>query len=167
VAVHEYQVAAAAAMRGDTSTAVARGIRSRLAEMSELQRVGADIRSSQLEALAARAAGDLDTAIERFRAALVLSPPPVGPPYVIPSDELLGGAFTDAGLFTDAEAAYEAAVERRPNRVQALLGLARARAAGGDVAGAAEAYRQRLDSWHAADADHPDLEEVRRGAGSP
>ena len=165
VAVHEYQVAAAAAMRGDTSTAVARRIRSRMAAMSELQRIGAEIRATQLEGLAARSAGDLEGAIERFRAALVLAPPPVGPPYVIPSEELLGEALIEAGLFAEAEAAYEAALTRRPNRVQALLGLARARAAGGDGAGAAEAYRQLLGSWHAADPNHPDLAEVRRGAG--
>jgi serine/threonine-protein kinase PknG len=162
-AVHEYQVAAAAAMRGDTSTVVARRIRSRMGEMPELQRIGAEIRAAQLEGLAARAAGDLERAIESFRATLSLAAPPSGPPYVIPSEELLGETLMMVGRHREAQEAYENALTRRPNRVQALLGLARARAAGGDRAGAAEAYGRLLASWHRADPDHPDLPEARRG----
>ncbi len=163
-AAHEYQVAAAAALRGDTSTAVARRIRAGMPEMPELQRAGAEIRASQLEGLAARAAGDLDRAIEKFRAAHLLAPQPVGPPYVIPSDELLGETLIAAGLHSEAVAAFQGALARRPNRAQAILGLARARAAAGDSAGAAETYRILVDSWH-PEADHPALEEVRRGSG--
>jgi tetratricopeptide (TPR) repeat protein len=140
-ATHQYQVAAARAMRGDTSTVVARRIRADMAPGSRLAqagasddaRRGAEIRAAQLEGLAARAAGNLDRAIERFRVAADLQAmlPPVGPPYVIPSEELLGEALNQAGRYAEAESAFKEAVARRPNRRQALAGLARARAGGG------------------------------------
>ena len=44
----------------------------------------------------------------------------------------------------------------------ALIGLARARVAAGDVAGATAAYDQFLDLWKHADADLPLLAEARR-----
>jgi hypothetical protein len=47
-----------------------------------------------------------------------------------------------------------------------LLGLARARAAAGNRAGAADAYRVLLDNWQHADADVAVLAEVRRGAAA-
>lgn len=132
-ATHRYQVAAARAMQGDTSTVVARGIRSDAVGRPEDARRGAEIRATQLEGLAARAAGDLERAIDRFRVAAELQAalPPVGPPYIIPSEELLGEALNQAGRYAEAEAAFKDALARRPNRMQALAGLAQARAGGG------------------------------------
>lgn len=47
-----------------------------------------------------------------------------------------------------------------PGRSSALLGLARAHAATGDRAAAADAYRALLDNWQHADADLAVLDEV-------
>jgi tetratricopeptide (TPR) repeat protein len=89
---------------------------------------------------------------------------PLGPPTTLRTEELLGRARLKAGRPRDAVAAYERALQLTPNRSQALLGLARARQAAGDMAGAGEAYRRLLDNWRHADADLPALAEVRSGA---
>ena len=91
---------------------------------------------------------------------------PIGPPFNLRLEELLGQARLKAGRPREAIAAYERALKLTPNRSNALLGLARARRAAGDRAGAAEAYRRLLDNWSHADADAPALKEAREGAGS-
>jgi methanethiol S-methyltransferase len=65
-----------------------------------------------------------------------------------------------------AAAAYERALAATPNRSAALLGLARARTAASDAAGARAAYAQLAANGRRADADLPALAEVRRGAGA-
>ena len=91
---------------------------------------------------------------------------PVGPPPTLRLEELLGAARLKAGRAQDAVTAYELALKLTPNRSPALLGLARARHAAGDAAGAADAYRKLLDNWRTADADVPALEEVRTRAAA-
>jgi len=91
---------------------------------------------------------------------------PVGPPTTLRTEELLGEAQLKAGRPREAIAAYERALQLTPNRSTALLGLARARHAAGDEAGAADAYRKLLDNWRDADPDLPALAEARSGAGT-
>jgi cytochrome c-type biogenesis protein CcmH/NrfG len=76
--------------------------------------------------------------------------------------ELLGESLLRAGRAQDAAAAYERALQLTPKRASALLGLARAKRAAGDSAGASAAYRQLLANWHAADPGIPGLDEARR-----
>lgn len=90
--------------------------------------------------------------------------PARGPALYLPTHELLGAALLDAGRPAEAVTAYEVALSRRPNRSNALLGLARARAAAGDAAGSADAYRQLAENWRGADPDLVALEEVRGGS---
>jgi tetratricopeptide (TPR) repeat protein len=94
----------------------------------------------------------------------VASRAPVGPPPTLRLEELLGQARLKAGKPREAVAAYEKALKLTPNRSPVLLGLARARRAAGDAAGAADAYRKLLENWKSADRDLPELAEVRDGA---
>jgi tetratricopeptide (TPR) repeat protein len=94
------------------------------------------------------------------------SQPPVGPPPTLRTDELLGQARLRAGRARDAVAAFERALQQTPNRSPVLLGLARARSAAGDAAGAADAYRKLLENWRDADRDLPALKEARERVGA-
>ncbi|MBS0556421.1 MAG: hypothetical protein JSR27_03290 [Proteobacteria bacterium] len=87
-----------------------------------------------------------------------------GPPVPLkPPHELLGEQLLRAGKPVQAVAEFEAALKTAPNRSLSLLGLARAQAAAHDAASAAT-YRKLLANWHAADADVPDMAEVKAGA---
>ena len=79
----------------------------------------------------------------------------------------MGEARLKAGKTREAVAAYERALKLTPQRTAALLGLARARQAAGDRAGAAEAYRRLLDNWQRADASLPALQEAKERTASP
>jgi len=91
---------------------------------------------------------------------------PVGPPTTLRTEELLGEARLKAGKPREAIAAFERGLALTPNRSAALLGLARARQAAGDAAGAAEAYGKLLENWRDADPDLPALAEARSRAGA-
>ena len=87
-----------------------------------------------------------------------------GPPVPFkPPHELLGEQLLRAGKPAQAIIAFEAALKTAPNRSLSLLGLARAQAAAHDAAAAAT-YRKLLANWHAADADVPDMAQVKAGA---
>jgi predicted Zn-dependent protease len=122
----------------------------------------------QLEALAAGARSDhagMLAGLEATARASDALPPPIGPPSSLPTHELLGKALLEAGRPAEAAAAFERALELRPNRSTALLGLARARGAAGDMAGAVSAYQELNANWGGADPGLEALPEVRSGAG--
>ena len=88
---------------------------------------------------------------------------PVGRPHPVkPSHELYGELLLEIGRPNDAAAQFDRALWRGANRALATLGLARARAATGDKAGARESYKRLLQIWAHADPS-PELEEARRG----
>ena len=162
-----YQRAAAALlMHSDTlpAAAAARAFREALAAGPAdpvLQRLAA-----QLEALVIRGRGDDAAYLAALQAQQPASRVPrrrsmTPQPTLVVSEEL-GAALLRAGRAPEAVAAYEQALEDRPNRAAALLGLARARAAAGDAAGAREAYARLAAVWARADADLPTLVEVRQ-----
>ena len=76
---------------------------------------------------------------------------PVGFPMTQPLTEMLAAALFDARRFAEAAAVYERALAERPNRSAALLGLARAKTAAGDAAGATAAYARLAANWKRAD----------------
>jgi tetratricopeptide (TPR) repeat protein len=158
-----YQRAAGSAMRGDPNSEVAVRAYREGAEPGS----GAGFLTDQLDALAAGARGDTAAMLAGLAEAATAEErmPPVGPPSFLPSHELLGQALLEAGGAGEAVAAFERALERRPNRSPALLGLARARAAAGDRTGAAEAYRELLGNWERADPDLAPLAEARAAVG--
>jgi tetratricopeptide (TPR) repeat protein len=88
-----------------------------------------------------------------------------GPPVPFkPPRELLGRQLLQAGQAAQAVVEFQAALKKAPNRSLNLLGLAWAQSAAHDSAAAAATYRQLLANWHAADADLPELAEVRAHA---
>lgn len=161
-----YQRGAGAAMRGEAAAAeeAARAFRDAEASLPEGSPPGSvALAARQLEALAAGARGDRVAMLAGLQEAAGVAqalPPPVGPPSMLPTEELLGDALLEAGRPAEAAAAYEKSLALRPNRSAALRGLARARAAAGDEAGAAAAYDELAANWRAAD---PGLEAGTRG----
>jgi tetratricopeptide (TPR) repeat protein len=78
--------------------------------------------------------------------------------------ELFGEALLGAGKPKDALAQFEKALDDRPNRALALLGAARAAKAAGDTEKARLRYGALAELWKDADANLPDLAEVKAGA---
>ena len=90
-----------------------------------------------------------------------------GPPAVAkPAHEMLGELLLQVGKPAEAVAEFEFALTRAPRRACSLLGLARAHRGAGDVAAARAAYGELASIWQVADADLPDLDEVRRAASA-
>ena len=78
--------------------------------------------------------------------------------------EIAAELLIDQGRFAEAVAAYDDALAYVPGHWIARLGRARALACLGDKAGARAAYAELLAQWPHADADLPDLAEVKSGA---
>jgi len=116
---------------------------------------GRGLLSLQLRALRARARGDSAEWRTILRRAVEVESDgeAVGPPLALVSHDLLAASLLAAGDAGEAAKLYEVSLERRPRRPIALLGLAHARAAAGDEAGAAAAYATLREVWHNADAD--------------
>jgi hypothetical protein len=87
-----------------------------------------------------------------------------GPAMERPVRELLGEALLAAGKPKEALARFEADLYARPNRALALLGAARAAKAAGDPHTARAHYVALAELWKDADADLPELAEVKAGA---
>jgi tetratricopeptide (TPR) repeat protein len=87
-----------------------------------------------------------------------------GPAVETPYPQHLGDLLLEAGRPKEALAAYDAALNRYPNHVPALLAAARAAKAAGDQATARERYAVIATQWKAADANNPLLAEVQTGA---
>jgi tetratricopeptide (TPR) repeat protein len=155
-------------MRADTAglAAGAAAFRSMVGVRAGPGRRGLDVMATELEAFVALGRGDseLATVLLTRAGAMTDSVPPVGPPFVLSARQLLGARYLKAGRPRDAADQYELALAQTPNRSNALLGLARARAAMGDHTAAAASYRSLMSNWSTADPDLPALDEVRRGA---
>ena len=121
-----------------------------------------------LEARIELAEGHHDRAIARAKSAAALEDGlnyEFGPPDVAkPAHELLGEMLLESGRPADARKEFEAALDRYPGRALSLLGLARAASKAGDAAAAKDAYARLAAIWSRADADLPELAEVRREA---
>jgi tetratricopeptide (TPR) repeat protein len=101
-----------------------------------------------LEGWMAHASHDDTQAISLLRQAAELEgstpKPPVTPAPTLPAPELLGDLLLEIGRSDEALSAYRQSLQRFPRRFNGALGVARALAAKGDKAGAADAYRQLL-----------------------
>jgi tetratricopeptide (TPR) repeat protein len=163
-----YQAAIGAILQGDTVAPVIAAFRRDIAERSgdQTPRGLLAVTRLQLDAMLASARGDPATAIDLLVLAVQEEDEisPVGPPTVLPTLEWLGDALLAAERAAEAADAYEAALQRWPNRARSLIGLARARHALGDADGSAAAWRKLLEAWHGADAELPELDEARRDA---
>ena len=123
------------------------------------------IMQHEVEALAARLAGDLEGALEHAARATEIEEtqdPPSGPTYPMkPSHELRGELLLAAGKTEKARAQFEMSLTRTPNRTASLLGLARAATALGDTEAADRAWATLATFLTEADAEVPYLDEVR------
>ena len=158
-----YFTGLAALQRGDVARADSMAA---LLRARPVRSATARIPAAQLEALALARRGQRDSAIARLAALAAVhdSAPPIGPPYVVPTAELLGDLLLQANRPADAATAYERALRMCPSRAVSLLGLARARWKAADPAGSAKAYRELLAIWDEADHDLAELAEARGGA---
>jgi len=151
--------------------ALARKAREGLAARTQSEHEG-DLRPAiaimerELSALIQLGSGYQDDAIQTLRAAArseLELPPPLGLPEPLkPAPELLGEVLVDAGRPREAIEPFGQALRRHPNRSLSLLGLARARAALGELDAARRHYRELLANFNEADGDLPEVEEARR-----
>jgi len=85
----------------------------------------------------------------------------ISPGPIAPARELLGEMLLEAGQAKDALTAFEATVQKEPNRFRGAYGAARAAEAQGDRAAAAKYYRQVLVIAKASDSERPELKRAR------
>jgi predicted Zn-dependent protease len=91
---------------------------------------------------------------------------PSGPPDLIkPAYEFYGEVLLAVNKPTQAAEQFTISLKRMPNRALSLLGLARARVAQKDTAGATRAYRELSEIWAQADPTIPAVREVRTFLG--
>ncbi|MEO8228072.1 MAG: hypothetical protein ABI637_11590 [Gemmatimonadota bacterium] len=158
VRIARFQAGYAAAMRGDTATAMsaARSMRANLDALPATAPLRAllTLTTAEIEATCAVKRGDTERAIVLLREAARIdgASTPSGPTWYPPPSELLGAVLArSAAHEREAASVYESGLAARPNRSEAWLGLAGARAASGDRAGAAKATAALRKNWHAAD----------------
>jgi tetratricopeptide (TPR) repeat protein len=120
------------------------------AELDGLIRLGKNDRAGALAALARGAQ------LEAKR------PRPVARPYPIkPAGELYAEILLGTGDTAAAVTQFKASLARTPGRAASLLGLARAASLAGPRAEAVKAAKDFLAAWHLADADRPEVKEMR------
>jgi tetratricopeptide (TPR) repeat protein len=89
-------------------------------------------------------------------------PRPVARPYPIkPAGELYAEILLGTGDTAAAVTQFKASLARTPGRAASLLGLARAASVAGPRADASKAAKDFLAAWHLADADRPEMNEMR------
>ena len=118
-----------------------------------------DPRWTYYAALAAHGQGDLEPAVELYRAHLAASP------SYAAAHLRLGDALLDLGRPEEARAAYARALELEPESAAALYGLGRAAAASGDDRQAVERFLAVLDLAPAANAVAYQLGQAYRRLG--
>ena len=99
------------------------------------------VAAKRAQAHSVRDTGSIGDAIEATRALADAGErePAYGPAFWTPPREELGDLFVRSHRFAEAEAAFRAALERRPNRLHALRGLEESARSAGDLRAAAEA----------------------------
>jgi tetratricopeptide (TPR) repeat protein len=99
-----------------------------------------------------RAAADAEDATDKS----AISPGPIAP-----ARELLGEMLLEAGNAKDALIAFEATMQKEPNRFRGAFGAARAAEALGNKAAAAKYYRQVITIAKDSDNQRPELKRAR------
>ena len=89
----------------------------------------------------------------------------ISPGPLAPARELFGYMLLEAGKPTEALVAFEATMQKEPNRFRGLYGGASAAAAAGDRAKAAAYYTTLLDVAKESDTERPELEQAHKFLG--
>ena len=109
--------------------------------------------------------GQFDAAVALMQQATKLEEemsPPSGPPDLIkPSHEIFGEILLKAGRAKEAQAQFDIALQRQPNRARSLLGAARAAASAGSHDVARLYYDKLSNVWKEADRNLAELREVQ------
>jgi tetratricopeptide (TPR) repeat protein len=125
----------------------------------------AAIMAAELEGLRHLARGERSAAIVALGRAAMLEarrPKPIARPYPIkPAGELYAETLLDVGQPSAAVAEFRKALARTPRRAASLLGLARAANKAGQHDEAGKAAQEFLAVWHRADADRPEIAEMK------
>jgi tetratricopeptide (TPR) repeat protein len=87
------------------------------------------------------------------------------PFYIRPVGENEATALLRSKDYAGAKAAYESALQERPNSGFGLYGLARVKELEGDAAGARASYEAFLKAWPSADAALPEVAHARTVVG--
>jgi len=123
-----------------------------------------DIQRASVNAWIAYAEGKTDDAIRQMRSAAdredATEKLPVTPGAIIPARELLGEMLLDAKRPSFALEAFESSLKLAPQRLNSLLGAARAAQSAGDVGRAKRYYSQVLASCPHPSTDRPYLREA-------
>jgi tetratricopeptide (TPR) repeat protein len=85
----------------------------------------------------------------------------ISPGPIAPARELLGEMLLEAGNARDALAAFEATMQKEPNRFRGAFGAARAAETLGNKAAAAKYYKQLLTIAKDSDNQRPELKRAR------
>jgi hypothetical protein len=117
----------------------------------------------ELSARADQLRGKDPEAVLRQAVTLEEKEPPTGPAGSVTARERLGELLLAQQKFSPALTEFKKSLELHPRRSRSLLGAARAAAGAKDPA-AADYFRALADNWSQADADTPDLAEVRAAA---
>ncbi len=125
----------------------------------EIQRIAA-------EAWLAYESGDSEGALELARQAAELESTteknPVTPGEALPARELYGDMLLAAGRHEEAIQAYEATLDRSPNRFNSLYGAGRAAELAGDAEAAGTYYGKLLEICSGPTGERPELEHARQ-----
>ncbi|MBZ5560330.1 MAG: tetratricopeptide repeat protein [Acidobacteriia bacterium] len=125
----------------------------------------AQIMSVELDGLRRLSRGDQAGALAALAQAAAMEsrrPKPIARPYPIkPAHEFYGEILLGTGDAAKAVTEFETALARSPRRAVPLLGLARAYEVLGRHADAQRTAKEFLQVWHLADADRPELAEMR------
>ena len=124
-----------------------------------------DVQRQAAAAWIARAEGKTDEAVRLMRAAVALEDStekhPVTPSPVVPARELLGDMLLDVNQPGQALVEFEASAARDPNRLNGLLGAARAAELSGNAAKARALYGRAVALCDPADGERPELRHAK------
>jgi tetratricopeptide (TPR) repeat protein len=124
------------------------------------------MQAREAAALAAQTAGDVDGAVREMNEAVAIEDSIDSlsqPPYpIIPAHELYGSMLMAIGRPAEARKHFEETLRRTPGRPKAILGIARAAEASGDLATARTHYSRLVEIWKNADPDRSELQVARR-----
>ena len=124
-----------------------------------------DVQRQAAAAWIARAEGKTDEAVRLMRAAVALEDStekhPVTPSPVVPARELLGDMLLDVNQPGQALVEFEASAARDPNRLNGLLGAARAAELSGNAAKARTLYGRAVALCDPADGERPELRHAK------
>lgn len=124
-----------------------------------------EVMALSVEAQLHASRGRFEPALELMQQAVKIEEgmsPPSGPPDLIkPAHELYGEILWKAGKAAEAQAQFEVALQRQPNRARSLLGAARAATGAGRAEVARSYYDKLANVWKAADENLAELGEVQ------